>query len=425
MADLPALPERIEQRAHLEALLASATNYEDKLPRDPLRKALNLGRVADLLASVGDPQHAPRTVHIAGSKGKGSVARMVASGLRAAGRGPVGLYTSPHLEDLAERIAIDGQPAGGAALARAGQQILPHVRATRGSDDAPTFFELFTAVAWLVFQQAGCSDVVLETGLGGRLDATNVCAPAVTILTLIELEHTRLLGDTLAAIAAEKAGILKAGVPVIAVAPPPEVRAVFDEQAALVGTSIRYVDDDVPAGLRLPGAHHRSNARAAFEALQLLGVDEATAWRGIGNTKLPGVLEVLAEQPRVVIDGAHTKCSAEATRHAVNERWPDGPVVLLTALLEEKDVAGVVGALAADVTHVVITRVDSPRCVAPNELATAIASVVDAPITVEPDRATALTKARALAGPGGTVLVAGSIYLAGEVRTQVRGSATS
>jgi len=417
VTDSPPLPARIESRQDLEALLASATNYEERLPRDPLRKALDLERVRSLLASVGDPQVGPRTVHIAGSKGKGTVARMIASTLRMAGRGPVGLFTSPHLEDLAERIDIDGVPASGEALARAGQRLLPHVRAMRGTSDAPTFFELFTAVGWLVFREAGCSDVVLETGLGGRLDATSVCEPAVTVLTLIELEHTRLLGDTLAAIAAEKAGIMKAGVPAIALAGPAEVRAVFDARATELGCDLQYVDGTVPANLRLPGLHHCGNAHAAFEALRLLGVDEADAWHGIAHTPLPGILEVVAERPRVVIDGAHTLRSAEATRAAVATRWPDGVVVLLTALLEEKDLAGIVGALAEDTTYVVFTRVDSPRCIPPAELAETAASVVEAPVEVRPDVREALARARSLAGEDGTVLAAGSIYLAGEVRT--------
>ena len=421
MPERPALPAAIASRAELDAFLAATTNYEEKLPRDPLRKALDLARVEALLASVGDPQRGVRTVHVAGSKGKGSVARMVAAGLRAAGRTPVGLFTSPHLEDLAERIDVDGTPASDAAMARAATRLIPHVRAVQGTPDAPTFFELFTAIAWLVFREHGCSDVVLETGLGGRLDSTNVCEPAVTVLTLIELEHTRLLGDTLAKIAAEKAGILKAGVPAITVPQDLEALAVIEARAAGIGAPLTIADGDVPADVRLPGLHHRGNARAAYEALRVLGVDEPTAWRGIDGTRLPGILEVVAEAPRVVVDGAHTKHSALATRAAVAARWPDAPVVLLLALLEEKDVAAIAGALARDATHVVVTRVASPRCIPPAELAARIADVVEAPVEVEPELAAALARVRALAGDEGTVLASGSIYLAGAVRILARG----
>ena len=417
MTDRPELPETIASRADLDAFLAATTNYEEKLPRDPLRKALNLGRVEALMASVGDPQVGPRTVHIAGSKGKGTVARMVASGLRTAGRGPVGLFTSPHLEDLAERIDIDGVPASEDAMCRAATKVLPHVRAVRGTPDAPTFFELFTAVAWLVFVEAGCTDIVLETGMGGRLDSTNVCAPAVTVITLIELEHTKLLGDTLAKIAGEKAGILKAGVPSVTIPQTEEALDVIRARADEVGSTLTIADGAVPEDLRLPGVHHEVNARAAYETLRLLDIDEATAWRGIGEAKLPGIVEVVAGNPRVVVDGAHTLRSAEATRKAIDVRWPDETVVLLLALLDEKDVAGVAGALAKDVKHVVVTRVDSPRCIPPADLAGRIESVVDAPITVQDDLAMALGRARALAGNEGTVLASGSIYLAGAVRT--------
>lgn len=416
MPDRPALPATIASRADLEAFLAATTNYEEKLPRDPLRKALDLARVEALLASVGDPQVGPRTVHVAGSKGKGTVARMVASGLRAAGRGPVGLFTSPHLEDLAERIDIDGVPAKDDAMNRAATRVLPHVRAVQGTPDAPTFFELFTAIAWLVFAEAGCTDVVLETGMGGRLDSTNVCSPAVTVITLIELEHTRLLGDTLAKIAAEKAGILKAGVPTVAVPQGDEALDVIRARAAAVGSALVVADGDVPETVRLPGAHHAVNARAAFETLRLLDVDEDAAWRGIDAAKLPGIVEVVGGNPRVIVDGAHTARSAEATRAAVEARWPDETVVLLTAMLDEKDVTGVARALAAGVRHVVVTRVDSPRCIAPADLAGRIEAVVEAPITVQDDLAMALGRARALAGAEGTVLASGSIYLAGAVR---------
>lgn len=417
MPERPELPAAIATRADLDAFLAATTNYEEKRPRDPLRKALDLGRVEALLASVGDPQRGPRTVHIAGSKGKGTVARMVASGLRAAGRGPVGLFTSPHLEDLAERIDIDGTPASDAAMCRAATRVLPHARAVRDTPDAATFFELFTAIAWLVFQEHGCSDVVLETGMGGRLDSTNVCAPAATVITLIELEHTHLLGDTVAQIAGEKAGILKPGVPAITTPQDPEALAVIAARADALDAPLTVADGPVPREVRLPGVHHTGNARAAFEALRILGIDEATAWRGIDAVRLPGILEVLGGNPRVVIDGAHTRRSAEATRAAMAARSPGETIVLVLALLEGKDLASVAGALAADVKHVVVTRVDSPRCIPPADLAGRIEPYVSAPITVRDDLAAALEHARKLAGPDGTVLASGSIYLAGAVRT--------
>ncbi len=420
MSKRPSLPAKIRNRAGVDALLAAATNFEEKLPRDPLKKALDLGRVTALLASVDHPQVGPRTVHIAGSKGKGTVARMIASGLARAGRKPIGLYTSPHLEDLSERIAIDGKPIREKPLARAAHAVLPHVRATQGTSDAPTFFEIFTAIAWCAFREAGCTDVVLETGLGGRLDATNVCVPAVTVITCIELEHTRLLGDTLALVAGEKAGILKPGVPVVAVGLAEEALEVVRARARQIQAPF---DEDATADVRtvtLPGAHHLDNARAAFLALRILDVSQRDALNGICETLLPGILEEVVSQPRVIIDGAHTLTSARGTRRAVAERWPGEPVVLLTAMLEEKDVEGIASALAEDVTHVVTTRVGSPRCLPAEALADRIRAVVTAPVQSEPDTGKALRRACDLAGPRGLVLCSGSTYLAGDVRKLAR-----
>lgn len=421
MSESPPLPARVRDRAGLDALLASATNYEEKLPRDPLRRALDLGRMRALLAFLEHPQVGPRTVHVAGSKGKGTVARMVAAGLRAAGRGPVGLYTSPHLEDLSERVEVDGRAASGRALARAADALLPHVRATRAGPDAPTFFELFTAIAWHVFRASGCREVVLETGLGGRLDATTVCVPAVTVITSIELEHVRLLGDTLEAIAAEKAGILKPDVPAVAVDLDPRAREVVARRARELGAPLLDgADVRVPAHVELPAEHLRANARAAFLALRTLDVPADTAWAGIARARLPGILETVAQRPRVVVDGAHTPRSAEATRAAVAARWPDSAPVLLLALLEEKDVAGVAGPLARGATRVVVTQVDSPRCRPAAALAAEVAARVAAPVEARPDLREALATARAAAGPDGLVLASGSVYLAGAVRALAR-----
>jgi dihydrofolate synthase/folylpolyglutamate synthase len=444
----PPLPARIRTRADLDALLASATNYEEKLPRDPLKKALDLGRVRALFASVGDPQRGPRTLHVAGSKGKGSVARMLAIALRharpAGEATSVGLYTSPHLEDLAERVEIDGRPVPQEALAAAADRVLPHVRRTQGTPDAPTFFEMFTAFAWVAFREAACTEVVLETGLGGRLDATNVCVPAATIITSIEREHTRLLGDTLEAIAGEKAGILKPGVPAFTLAKGGALETIR-ARAHAVGAPLQVLGEDfhlrdVRTGpgpwthaallvrdgtlhaLALPvaGVHQAANAAVAFVALRSLGLEPRTIAEGLARVRLPGTLEPFGTSPVVVVDGAHTPASAEATRAAVARCWPDRAVVLLTALLEEKDLAGIARALTRDVRAVVATQVATPRAVPCQALADALGAATTAPVQAVREPAVALTRARALAGPDGLVLCSGSVYLAGAVRRLVR-----
>ena len=435
------MPESIQHRADVDALLDAATNYEDRLPRDPLRKALDLERVAKLLESVGSPQVGPRTAHVAGSKGKGSTARMIAAGLRHAGEGPVGLYTSPHLEDLSERIEIDGRPVDEAVLAAAGAAVLPHVHATRGSADAPTFFELFTAMAWHAFRATGCRHVVLETGLGGRLDATNVCVPSVTLLTPIEREHTRLLGDTIQEIAAEKAGILKPGVPVICTARG-DAADVIAARAEALGLPLWQIGRDfeveeveaapgprlrfalrTPGGAREPaelpfvGSHQAVNACAARLALEHLDIPASVAWRGIATTRLPGLLETVAHGPRVVIDGAHTARSAAAAAEALSDCWPGEKPVLVLAMLEEKHVEDIAAPLLARAADVVATQVASPRAIPAEALGRSLARLWDAPVQVERSPAAALDWARTRAGVDGLVLCAGSIYLAGEIRT--------
>lgn len=432
------LPTRIESRSDLMALLNATTNYEEKRPRDPAKRLFKLERVERLFAAVGDPQVGPRVLHIAGSKGKGSVARMAAHVLSAQpGAGPVGLYTSPHLQDLAERVMVDGRPAGEAALAEAATALLPYLATVRDTADQPTFFELFTAIAWLVFRDAGCTDVVLETGLGGRLDATNVCAPAACVITSIELEHTRLLGETIAEIAAEKAGIIKPGVPVITTASGEALdvirRTAAAQDAPLIAIGDDLVIEDVRVGpgaataftidgttVQIPvaGRHHAGNAAAAHAALDAYGLDEG--WdSAFATARLPGVLELVAREPDVRIDGAHTPRSAAATRASLEAAWPGRPYGLVMALLDEKDADAIAAEIVPSASWVVTCRVDSPRALASETLAGVIRAHTHAPVEVCDTPVGALAAARARAGDDAFILAVGSVYLAGAIRDAV------
>lgn len=438
------LPERIHDRRDLEVLLARATNYEELRPAPPDRPPFRLDRVRDLLATVGDPHVGPRTVHVAGSKGKGTVARMLDALLRAQGAGPVGLYTSPHLEDLTERIQVDGRPVSDDEMAAAADRLLPHVRRVHGTPRAITFFELLTGVAWLHFRDRGCTDVVLETGLGGRLDATNVCRPALTLVTSIELEHTEILGPTLEAVAGEKAGILKAGVPA-ATSAVGVAADVLAERAAAVGTTLALVgrdvrvleavarpgpstrvrlafdgEDEVALRLGVAGWHHGTNAALALWSARRLGVPDAVAVGALEALRLPGVVEPLGGDPLVLVDGAHTPVSAAATREAVDACWPDRRRTLLVAMLAGKDAGRVASALVPGAAAVVTTRLPTPRAVDERELARVFARHVRGPVEAEADPVRALERARADAGPGGLVLATGSVRLAGLVRRLLR-----
>lgn len=440
----PPLPTRIRSRADVELLLGAWTNYEEKRPRNLDRRTFDLARMEALLVALGAPHTLHRTIHVAGSKGKGTVVRLLAHGLdqaKAGDAGPIGLYTSPHLRDLAERIAFGRTPIDEDALARAGDALLGVVPELVASHGAPTFFELMTAMAWVAFHEANCSAVVLETGMGGRLDSTNVCAPSATAITTIELEHTRLLGDTLAKIAAEKAGILKAGVSAWTTARG-EALDTIQEHAAAIGAPLRTVgaaeDDDVQivsaepgTGRRLDvvyrqdgrehalhvplaGVHHAPNAALVASMLHHLEAPAAPA-ELLTGASLPGLLEPVFDDPLVLVDGAHTPTSARATRRAVREGWPERPVVLVAAVLEEKDILGVLGALAEDVVHVVLTRVASPRAVSVDTLLDLLVPATDVPITTAPNPAEAFHQALRLVPTGGLILASGSVYLAGDV----------
>lgn len=424
------------------ALLAATTNYEEKQPRNPAKQLFKLERVERLFAAAGNPQDGPRIVHIAGSKGKGSVARTAAHVLASRpGAAPVGLYTSPHLQDLAERVMLDGVPATDTMLAKAGDGLLPYLHDVHGTSDQPTFFELFTAIAWVVFRDAGTEDVVLETGLGGRLDATNVCRPAVTIITTIELEHTRLLGDTLEAIAGEKAGIIKSGVPVVTTTRGVAldvIRRVAETKNApltVIGEDVE-VDDirvgpgpvthftlrrdatEVPLSVPVPGIHHAENAAAAHTALAALDLDDG--WTdAFATARLPGVLEPVAVDPLVLIDGAHTPRSAAATRAALAAAWPERSFGLLFALLDEKDVDAIADVLVPEAEFIVTCRVDSPRALDAKALATAVRRHTTAPVVACGTPIEGLAQARRLAKDDALVLTVGSVYLAGAVRDAV------
>jgi dihydrofolate synthase/folylpolyglutamate synthase len=443
------IPDRLRTLADLERLLAATTNYEERMPREALARAFDLSRTRDLLASVGDPQTGPTTVHVAGSKGKGSTCRMVAEVARAAGRGPVGLYVSPHLERLTERVTVDGVEVDGDALARDAEPLLPHLRATWGTSRFPTFFEVLTAAAHLAFRRLGVRTAVLEVGLGGRLDATNVCAPAATAVTSIELEHVAVLGGTLEAIAAEKAGIVKPGVPcVTAVEPGGPAARVIEEACARAGAPLFRVGVEValsdarsepgprtrarvagPAGappldveVPVAGVHQARNAAVAVAIARLLGMDDGAIRRGLARTTLPGRMERVRERPAVVVDAAHTRASAAAARAALADAFRYERLHLVVGALAEKDVAGILAVLLPGVSRVVACAVPSPRTMPADRLA-ALARAAASPgtdVVTAPDPRAALAEALRLASPSDLVLVTGSAYLAGTALAAVR-----
>ncbi|MFM8981249.1 MAG: bifunctional folylpolyglutamate synthase/dihydrofolate synthase [Planctomycetia bacterium] len=434
------LPSRIAGRADVERMLAASANFEQAMPASSA--AFDLLRMQRLLEALGHPEREPRTWHVAGSKGKGSTARMLAAGLRAAGLGPVGLTTSPHLADLAERIEVDGRALEDEALCRAFDRLAPWQQATHGGRLAPTFFELVTGAAWVAFRARACRSVVLETGLGGRLDATNVCRPEGTAITTIELEHVALLGDTLEAIAGEKAGILKPGVP-CATATTGAALRVIEQRAQALGAPLLRLGQEIelhdvrPGGplrtcaqvavlgqrvdldLPLLGAHQARNAALATALLLAAGLPAAAVREGLAGVRLPASLELFAGRPDVLLDGAHTEASARAAAEAVEAAFPGRPRVLLLALLEEKRVEAILDTLLPGAQAVVASGAPTPRALAAGALALrarARAAPGQAVHAVDEPLA-ALAHARALCPPGGLVLATGSLSLAGALRS--------
>jgi dihydrofolate synthase/folylpolyglutamate synthase len=394
-----------------------------------------LETIRGMLAALGNPERGLRVIHVAGSNGKGSACALMAAALQAAGH-RTGLYTSPHLVRFHERIRIDGVDITGAELAATMERIRPALAAFPEA----TYFEVATALALQRFADARVDVVVLETGLGGRLDATNVFdAPLATLITNISLEHTEVLGDTEAAIAREKAGIAKQGVPLVTGATG-EALAAIRLAAGERGAPLSVLGDDfvpLPAqrtpggqtfevdGLRehglveIPflGAHQVENAALAMATLDAvdargLSVSVDAVRRGFPQARWPGRLQRVPGKPALLLDGAHNPAGMRAL---VAHLQAEGlrPVAVFGALAD-KDWMQMVELLSPCVSDAVVTRVPSPRALEPQEAARAFSMSGLFGLAVD-EPGHALRTAEGIAGPDGLVLVTGSLYLVGHV----------
>ena len=411
----------------------------------------SLAPIRALLERLDHPERDLHVLHIAGSKGKGSSALLAESVLHAAGR-RTGTFTSPHLESWTERFRIGGRPVDGARLAETVDRVRPHIDAQRalGPEVAPTFFDATTAVALLLFREANVDDVLLEVGLGGRLDSTNAVTPTVTCITSIELEHTDRLGGTLAAIAGEKAGILKAGVPAVVGRLPREAQSVVEARAAelgaplvrlgeefhvellersLEGARFRLIDGSFVEEFALPvlGEHQPANAALALVCTRRLlagAVEDAAlaafARTGLAGVSLPARVEVLSRSPWIVVDAAHTAASARALAEVLQRI--DRPVHLVLSISAGKDMAAILDALLPRATSLTLTRAEPARSLTPAEVAEA--ARIRAPklaqrVVADPNLA--LRAAREALGSDDVLCVTGSIYLAGIARSVLGG----
>lgn len=408
---------------------------------------LKLERMRALLRRVGDPHDRVRLVHVTGTKGKGSTAAMLASILRAAGY-RVGLFTSPHLTDVRERVQVDGEPISEAELAARVAELAPAVAAMDADGfPPPTFFEVGTALGFLHFAYRRCDLAVIEVGLGGRFDSTNVCRPLVSVITSVGLDHTAQLGGTVEAIAFQKAGIVKRSVPVVSgvTEPGPRdvVRRVADELNAplwergedfgfdyLPGTVTISSSRDTygPVPLKLLGEHQAHNAALAVAAADRvrdagMSVPPAAVTAGLAGVSWPGRVEVVSRRPAVILDTAHNVPSAEALVKTLAESLPAARrKAVVFAVSSDKPVADILRVLAGYFDHFHLTRYGiNPRCVPPAEAEKLLATVAPtAQATVHPTAAAAWAAARADAGPDDLVCVTGSVFLAGELLPLVR-----
>jgi dihydrofolate synthase/folylpolyglutamate synthase len=420
---------------------------------------LRLDRIRALLDRLGNPQNRLRILHIAGSKGKGSTAAMLAAILRQAGY-RTGLFTSPHLCRVEERIQVDGRPIAAEELV----PLLDEIRSALSAGSKvlePTFFEIATALGFLHFQRRRTDAAVIEVGLGGRFDSTNVCNPDVALITSISFDHTQQLGNRLASIALEKAGIVKPGRPTISGAREPEAREVIETICRERGSVLRQLDVDiqyryepglVQSGdgaedgsrrsrvqvvsgrttwpqleLGLLGEHQAANAALAIacvEALRAEGwhVPDAAVKNGLSRVDWPARMEVVGRRPLAVLDCAHNVASAHALVETLRSCFPPCRRLLVFAGSRDKDLAGMFRVLAPHFSYAFLTQYgNSSRGADPEHLAELAQREGGLPCIVVPTAAAAWQAALAAAGPDDLICATGSVFLAGELRPlQVR-----
>lgn len=411
----------------------SLTHQENIAP-----EKFNLERMGALLKTLDSPHQAAPSIHIAGTKGKGSVSTLCAAALKAAGL-KVGLYTSPHLHDFRERIQINGEPISKADFVRLVEDIKPIVSTIPGI----TSYEIQTALAFWHFAREKVDIAVLEVGLGGRLDSTNLVTPLVSVITPISLDHTFILGDTLALIAGEKGGIIKPGVPVVSAPQGAEALEVLktiagEKQAtftligeqvkyevlshSLEGQNIRITQDEhsFETKLNLLGAHQAQNAAAAYAALSLarrsgIPLEDEHIRRGFGQAEWPGRFEVASTAPPLVFDGAHNRHSAKILRQAVETYFPGREMHIIFGASEDKDIPGMFAELLPTAKTLLPVRSGHPRAVSVENI-TQLAAEYPCETLDPMEIEAAIRQATNLAGEYGLVLVTGSLYLVGEVR---------
>jgi len=411
--------------------------------------AFKLERMRSLLDAMGNPHESVKTVHVAGTVGKGSTCTLIATMLAECGY-TVGLYTSPHFVDVRERIAINGKMVTKPAFVELAKRVQT---AAAKAKVEPTFFEAITAMALKHFADEAVDIAVIEVGLGGRLDSTNVVTPIVSVVTAIDFDHTRILGDTLPKIAREKAGIFKRGVPAIVFDSSAELNRVFTECAEKAGAQLRIVNKDIEFSSRfctspelgphtrvcyytkimrlehlpvpLPGEHQAINcglALAAIECIRQAGFEcpDPLVTGGLAKTRVPGRMELISERPRILVDGAHNPASMNALMRCVGAHVPYDSMICVFGCCQDKDVPEMLDKLNLGADKVIFTRASgNPRTADPHELQRMFQERSGKMSQVAKTASEAILLAARAASRDDLICVTGSFYVVGDAMKAV------
>lgn len=436
-------------RSYKEAIkyLYARTDYEKQSHLRYNVTTFNLDRMKKLLSRLGNPHKKIATVHIAGTKGKGSTATMLAKMLESNDY-TVGLYTSPHVVHLHERIVVNSKMISDSEMLGLLNRIYAPVE-KMAENGAPTFFEIMTALAFMYFVDKKVDIAVIETGLGGRLDSTNVIQPKVVGITSLSIDHQSQLGNTISSIAKEKAGVFKRGVPIVTVQQDPEAMRVLKSQAAAVKAPLSATGKDIDFSyrfetsrehgphtriclttktskfehLRMPlhGKHQAINCGLALAMLDKLKssgykIDNDKAIQGLGKVWLPGRMEMICDDPRIMIDAAHNAASIQALMLAIGQNVPYDSMVVIFGCNNDKDIAGMLDKLRYGADKVIFTRSNSAKAMPPEDLADMYTEMCGKMCQTAASLGQALALARSAVGKEDLICITGSFYLIGQAK---------